>query len=347
MKNFITALLPALALLAAPLQAQRDIPLQENAPDRYIVQKGDTLWGIAAKFLKQPWRWPEIWNLNKEQIANPHRIYPGDVIVLERRPAGPQLSLGPTVKLSPQVRSSPLEADAIPPIPPRMIEPFLSQPLVIDPGGLDKAPRIIATQENRVNLGAGGIAYVTGMGSDTGGVWQIYRTGPALIDPDTRQTLGFEAKYLGTGRITSGGSPATLQIVSSKEEISTGDRLVATGTPAVHQYIPRAPDRAVQGRIIAIYGGVSTGEGGRHSIISLNRGRRDGIESGHVLALHRGAVLVPDPQAEVSRDSAPLIPLPPERYGLAFVFRTFDAVSYALVMEAARPVSPGDLVRSP
>lgn len=335
-------------LLAAPCAwAQSDIGLADNAPDRYVVQKGDTLWGIAGKFLKQPWRWGEIWRMNKDQIRNPHRIYPGDVIVLDRARTPPQLALGPTVKLSPQVRAEPLAAEAIPAIPAREIEPFLTQPLVIEQGGLDNAPRIVGTEENRVHLGPGAKAYVSGLGQSKESVWQIFRPGRALIDPDTNRTLGIEAIFLGTARLTRPGEPATMVVVTTTQEIGQGDRLVPAGAPVINQYVPRAPSALVKGRIVSLYNGLATSEGGKFSIVALNKGRRDGMELGHVLAVLRAGPNIPDPQSSLSRDSAPMIKLPDERYGLVFIFRTFDAVSYALVMESSRPIAPGDIVQTP
>src|SRR5690349_13820916 len=194
MQKSITALL-ALSLAGAAwlALAQGDLQVKDTAPDRYVVQKGDTLWGIASKFLKDQWRWPEIWRMNQEQIRNPHQISPGDVLVLDRSVSPPQLRLGESgaatgsttattaaegtdqVKLLPRVYTSPLTAGAIPAIPPRAIEPFLTQPLLIEEGGLERAPRIIATEENRVNLGAGNVAYVSGFGKATDPVWQVYR----------------------------------------------------------------------------------------------------------------------------------------------------------------------------
>jgi hypothetical protein len=352
MGKSITAYLLAFLLAAgwfpaAPVLAQGEIRLQENAPDRYIVQPGDTLWSIARKFLKDPWRWPDIWRLNQDQIRNPHRIFPGDVIVLQRQEVPPQLTRLETLALSPQVREERLPADAIPAIPPNVIEPFLSEPLVIEEGGLAKAPRIVATQENRVHLGPGGLAYVSGLSGSPQQVWQIFRPGRALVDPDTQRTLGIEAIHLGTGRMVRPGDPATLQVTTSKQEITTGDRLVAAAPPALNVYVPHAPRTQIQGRIISILGGLAASEGGRYSIVSLNRGHRDGLEHGHVLQILRAGAKVPDPESKLSRDKAPTIQLPEEQYGLVFVFRLFDAVSYALVMESARPVAPGDMVRTP
>ncbi|MDO8598012.1 MAG: LysM peptidoglycan-binding domain-containing protein [Sulfuricaulis sp.] len=347
MRKFNILAVLAFLLAGSYAWAQGDIRLAENPPDRYIVQKGDTLWGIAGKFLKEPWRWGEIWRLNKDQIRNPHRIYPGNVIVLDRSRTPPQLTLGPTVRLSPQVRAEPLDTDAVPAIPASAIEPFLTQPLVIEQGGLENAPRIVATEENRVHLGPGSKAYVSGLGQRTETTWQIFRPGRALVDPDSNQTLGIEAIYLGTGRIIRQGEPATMQIVTTTQEISQGDRMVPAGAPVINQYVPRAPATMVKGRIISLYDGLATSEGGKYSIVSVNKGRRDGLELGHVLAVLRTGALIPDPQSSLSRDSAPMIKLPDERYGLVFVFRTFDAVSYALVMDSSRPITSGDVVQSP
>jgi LysM domain-containing protein len=361
MQKSITAVLALFLCAAALVHAQGDIQLKENAPDSYVVQKGDTLWSIAIKFLKDPWRWPEIWRLNQEQIRNPHEIVPGSTIVLDRTGAGvpgqpgdgqPQLRLqlgrgGGTERLSPKAYATPLGADAIPAIPAHVIEPFLTQPLVIENGGLAKAPRIIATQESRVYLGRGGIAYVTGFPRTEEEIWQVYRQGRPLIDPDNQRTLGYEAVYLGTVRITRPGDPATVEIISSKQEIATGDRLIAAGRPAPVKYAPHAPAKQVKGRVIGLYDGLTTAEGGAYSIISINKGARDGLEHGHVLALYRRGALIPDPESGRSRDNSPMFQLPDERYGLAFVFRIFDNVSYALVMESSRPLTPGDVVLTP
>jgi hypothetical protein len=321
--------------------AQRPIELAPDAPDHHVVVAGDTLWGISAKFLKDPFRWPEIWRMNAEQVKNPHRIYPGQVVILDKSGAEPQLRLGEMVKLSPEVRVEMLSAE-IPAIPAQAIEPFLSQPLVIDLDQFADAPRIVATQEARVFTGTGDTLYATGVDPRTR-LWQVYRPGKPLVDPDSKETLGIEAIYLGGVRATSaaGAEPATLEVVNVKEEIGRGDRLVPASRPEVMSYMPHVPKQAVEGRVINLYGGV--GEGGRHSIVSISRGQRDGVERGHVLALYRAGVTVTNrfegqPETHV---------LPDERYGLMFVFRVFDRVSYAFVLDAARPVVPGDRVRQP
>ncbi len=347
MRKSITFFLLAFSLSPWLAYGQGAVMLQDSAPDRYIVQKGDTLWGIATKFLKDPWRWQEIWRLNREQISDPQRIYPGDVIVLDRRQTPPRLTVAQTVKLSPQVRLEPLAAEAIPSIPANLIEPFLSQPLVIEENGLEKAPRIVGTEESRVHLGAGGVAYALGIGQSGEPLWQIFRQGQPLVDPDGGKTLGHEATYLGTARVTRQGEPATLQIVTARQEISQGDRLVPAGPAVINRYAPHPPASFLKGRIIALYTGLSTSEGGKDSIVSINRGHRDGVEMGNVLAILRAGSSIPDPQSTLSPDRAPSIRLPDERYGIAFVFRVFESVSYALIMESARPVSPGDIVQSP
>lgn len=383
LRKSITALVFALSGLVS-ITALAQIPqtplaFKTDAPDRYVVVRGDTLWGISERFTDSPWRWPEIWNFNREQIRNPHWIYPGDVIVLDRvsgtlsiagadgRPSGPVGTAGSeagdrgaagqrgldaggvvgTVKLSPRIRAESSARDAIPSIPPSAIEPFLSRPLVIEPDGLDNAPTIIATEENRVIIEAGNRAYVRGMGDSKEENWFVYRRGKALVDPDTNVTLGYEAIYLGTARVTRSGDPSTVQLTTVTQEVGTGDKLLPVGVPEVPKYAPHAPAVFMQGRVIGIYGGLGkVGEAGPQSIITLNRGRADGVEVGHVFALYRPGPLIADASARTS--GKPMtFKLPDERYGLAFVFRIYDRVSYALVMRISRPVNPLDVIQTP
>lgn len=320
----------------------RPIELAPNAPERHIVVPGDTLWGISALFLKDPYRWPELWKMNGEQVRNPHRIYPGQVLILDRSGTEPQLRLGKLVKLEPQVRVD-IPSKEIPAIPPQAIEPFLSQPLIIDSAGFGNAPRIVATQENRVFTGPGDLIYAAGADAQVK-LWQIYRPGKTLIDPDNGETLGTEAIFLGTARTAGKQSDVLpLEIATLKQEIGRGDYLIPASQPEVLSYIPHAPDDSIDGRVLALYGGV--GEGGRYSIVSISRGKRDGLEMGHVLALYRSGVTVTN-RFEVDRQVESHI-LPDERYGLMFVFRVFDRVSYALVTQASRPVLAGDRARKP
>jgi hypothetical protein len=306
------------------------------------VVKGDTLWGISGKFLKEPWRWPEIWRLNRDQIRNPHRIYPGQVVILDRSGGTPRLQLGSPHKLDPKIYSSP-SVQPIPSIPQQVIEPFLAEPLVMEPGGLDFAPKVIATQEDRVMVGPGNVAYVTGIDPKVK-MWQVFRPLKPVIDPESGELLGHEAFFLGNAQLLRDGEPATMEIVSAKQEIGTGDRLVPVVKPDVFSYAPHAPEQDIQGRIVTIYSGVNVGETGRNYIVTINRGKRDGIDIGHVLAIYRhGRDVVygaPNEPKEYYR-------LPEERYGLLFVFRTFERMSYALVMDSSRPVVPNDIVRTP
>jgi len=349
-KSIIFALFAA-ALAAAPLMAQQrsDIKLQDNAPDRYVVVPGDTLWSIAAKFLKDPWRWPEMWKLNRNELKNPHFIYPGDVIVLRRSEPQPELKMGETVKLSPRVRSEDTSKQAIPSIPPRIIEPFLTRPLVIELDGLNLAPRIVAAQADRVYLGSDDVAYVSGIGeAKTDSLWQIYRPGKPLVDPDSQKTLGYEAIFLGDSKVIKSGEPATIRIFGAQREIGKGDRLVAAGPLTLNHYAPHAPAAPIQGRVIATRDGLR--ETGPQSVITLNQGRSDGLEPGHVLALLRlgRSSLEKTPSRKwFGADKVEATKLPDERYGLVFIFRVFDRVSYALVMSASRPVQIGDVVTTP
>ncbi len=345
MIRIISALLLTLSTACALAQQAKPIVLADNAPDRHVVVRGDTLWDISAKFLKEPYRWPEIWRMNKDQIKNPHWIYPGQVVILDRSGAEPRLrlgqSVGQNVKLDPKIYVD-QENQAIPSIPQQVIEPFLSRPLIVDEEGLKNAPKIIAIEEGRVYLGPGGRGYVSGMTGDAK-LWQVYRKAKPVLDPATQEVLGYEAVYLGTAKLTAKGEPATIEILSAKEEIGLTDRLAPTGRPEIVSYVPHAPTQPINGQIAAIYGGVN--QAGRNSIVTLNRGTRDGLEVGHVLALYRNGGEVTYREDEGDRKTE--YKLPAERYGLLFVFRTFDRISYGLVMSVTRPVVVSDFVRTP
>ena len=358
----------AAALAQAP---STPLTIRPDAPDRYVVVPGDTLWGISQRYTDSPWRWPELWGLNKEQIRNPHLIYPGYVILLDR--ARGQLSIGTgagtttetetgtatatgragvtgpagSQKLGPRVRSQSLAKESIPSIPSSVIEPFLSRPLVIEPDGLDKAPTIVGTQADRVILAAGNSAYVRGMAGSKEESWYVFRRGGPLVDPDTNQTLAYEAIYLGTARLERDGDPATVVLTSAAQEVGAGDKLVPAGPPQVVNYAPHSPSSNIRGRVIGIHGGLGkVAEAGPQTIISINRGARDGVEVGHVLALYALGGSVRDvSKAAEARDAR--IKLPDERAGLAFVFRVFNHVSYALVMHISRPIGPFDVVQTP
>jgi hypothetical protein len=373
-----------------------DVQLQDNHPDRYVVVKGDTLWGISGKFLKDPWKWPQVWKMNRAEIKNPHRIYPGDVVVLDTSSGQPQLSLlHENVVLQPGIREEELAKEAVPTIAPNVIAPFLSQPLVIENDDLDDSPVIIAGQEDRVALSPGTKIYISRIDEGEGLLWHVYRPGNVLHDPETSEALGVEAIYLGDASITRYGIPASGKIVRAKEEIFTNDKLVPAPDVLQDSFVPRAPDAEIKGRIMSIYGGVD--DAGPNSIVTINRGSNDGLEEGHVLSINRsGNYISKNPRKKKTTEKFPmkeykykdvepkdqasdddkskstgnkpaekekpaaaydpkddpannptLVKLPDERIGLLMVFRTFERVSYALIMQASQPVNVLDIVQTP
>jgi LysM domain len=362
--------------IGAPAATTAD--LHPTAPERYAVQPGDTLWGIATRFLKDAWRWPELWKMNQAQLRNPHRIYPGDVLVLDRSGAQPTLRLE-TTRASPRVRIEPLDAEAIRVIPPSAIDPFLTKLMVVSEKELDAAPEIVATEEDRVALGSGATAYVKGL-QPKDVRWQLFRRGDPLVDPETKQLLGYIAIYLGEAELRRRGDTSTVQITHAVQEVFRGDRLLPmSDEKPVFGYVPHAPQTAVQGRIISTYGGMR--ETGPLAIVALSKGKRDGLEVGHVLAISRDMrsaryaerteplwgrtgptgndARIQYVPAGIATREAPLLEtapavrasdfaqLPAERYGLVMVFRAFDRASYGLVMQATRPVAVSDIVSNP
>ncbi len=339
MRHIISALFFGFSTM---LQAAGPLELAPDAPDRHIVVPGDTLWGISAKFLKDPFRWPELWRMNTDQVKNPHRIYPGQVLILDRSGAEPRLKIANVIKLSPTVRAETPQQE-IPAIPASAIEPFLSQPLVINPGDFDTAPRIVATQESRLFTGTGDKVYATNNADPKIKRWHVFRPGRPLVDPDSNETLGIEAVYLGNARPAGEpGDVLPLELTSVKQEIGRGDYLVPAEHPEVMSYMPHAPTQDIDGRVMLIYGGV--GEAAVNSVVSLSRGKRDGLEVGHVVAIYRAG---PTVTQRFEDDKPQSHTLPDERIGLAFVFRVFDRVSYALITSADRPVMEGDRIRKP
>jgi LysM domain len=360
--------------------AQAGVPLSElapNAPDNYTVKNGDTLWAISGMYLKSPWRWPELWGMNMAEIRNPHRIYPGQQLFLERldgratlrsrasaSPGGADTDMG-TVRVSPRVRSQSLADNVIPTLKSQFIDPFLAEPLVVDEAGLSAAPRIIATQEGRVLLSRGDRAYARGpadkqiaMGTDGQNSYRIFRNAIPLKDPGSGEVLGYEAQYVGKALVVRGESktetttsdgkatvelePATIDIVTAKEEMRVGDRLLPEPERALTNYTPHAPASAVSARVVSIYGS-AVANAAENQVIAINRGTKDGLESGHVLALQKAGLTVVDKTS----DTKEIVKLPNERHGLAMVFRTFDRVSYALILGIGEVVRVGDSLVSP
>lgn len=345
---------------AAEQAAQAGVPLSElapNAPDSHTVKRGDTLWGISGIFLKSPWRWPELWGMNKAQIANPHLIYPGQVLRLVKSDGRARLELagsaatpaasapGDVVRLSPRTREEELGAAAIPSIPNHLIEPFLSRPLVVEADGLDAYPRIVATQEGRVYLGRGDTAYARGVTDPAVKSYNVFRTAQPLFDPDDtarRRPIAYEAFFLGTAAVTkTGDDVTTLRIVDSKQEIGEGDRLIPVERLTLASYVPRRPQQQIDARIVSVYGGLDNAAGG--SVVTLNRGRADGLEVGDVLALLQVGGTITDRTVRGWQS----VELPDERIGEVFVFRVFDHIAYALVVRSTVPVKVGDRLREP
>ena len=383
----VAALMAALALPAAAqnaaesrptvTDAQRQtadkvatagVPLSElapNAPESYTVKSGDTLWGISSLFLTSPWRWPELWGMNKAQVSNPHLIYPGQTLNLVRTADGramvqvagaagssaasgtPTASAGSgdTLRLTPRVRELGPESErAISSIPHRLIEPFISQPLIVEASGLDQAPRIVASPDSRVLIGRGDNAYARGVTDTSVERYHVFRPTRPLYDPDDaarKNPIAYEAFYLGTAGVVQRGEVTTLTVLESKQEIGVGDRLVPVPPQAYVTYMPRVPSTAIEGRIASVYEGVNQTGAGR--VVTINRGSRQGLEVGHVLALLDTGATITD-RTSATREK---IKLPDERIGEVFVFRVFDNVSYALIMRTTRPVKVGDRLTPP
>jgi hypothetical protein len=357
--NFILAAASALLVLATAHASAADVQVKSPVPDRYTVQKGDTLWGIAGRFLKDPWRWPDIWRMNREQIKNPHLIYPGDVVVLDKVDGQWRLSLErPATRLSPTVRASPLDVEAIPTIPAGDIEPYLSRPLVTGPEGLEKSAEIVAGRDARVIRGEGDVIYVVGIDPKAGDLWNLYRQGRRLTSIDGNEFLGQEQRFLGAAKVERIAPVSTLRITAANEEILVGDRLVPAPRGQLMNYAPHAPDRRIDGRIIAT--NRDSIEAGRGWIVTLDKGARDGLDIGAVLAIYRVVAPIADPRPPTEADRVNpggeyatffqperLLNVPDERSGLLFVFRVFDRVSYAIVLNTTDPVFVGDYVRNP
>jgi len=329
-----------------------DIKLQENPPPRYTVKRGDTLWGISGRFLKNPWKWPDVWGVNRDLVKNPHLIYPGDVIILDLTGATPRLRLEgvadgglsrwygyqlQTTTLEPRIRAQGLHA-AIPTIPAKDLEPFLSRPLVVDPDQIARSPKIVATSDARVILSVGDTAYAAGIDKFKGPYWSIYRPGRIFLDPDTGEQLGYEAIYLGDSEVATFGEVSTVRITRSLQEIAKDDRLTIMPQQQAISYAPHAPQRQVRGKVIAGSDN-SVYEIAPLSVVLLNRGIRDGIEVGHILGLYRS-------EGSVALGER-MVPLPEQQYGLILVFRVFNKMSYGFVMSAKRQVNVNDIVRNP
>lgn len=359
--------------------AQAGVPLSElapDAPDSYTVKRGDTLWAISGIFLTSPWRWPELWGMNMEEVRNPHRIYPGQQLVLEKADGRARLRLRgtaqadgeaptETIRVSPRTRIEPLADSALPTLKTHLIEPFLAEPIIIDEIELLRSPRIVAVPDSRVLITRGDRAYARGttplMQRVTGRTdeYRVFRNAKPLKDPVTRAILGYEAQYLGKASLVRGESselvktasggqdtlpvPATIDIVSAKEEMRVGDRLLPEPPRQFLSYAPHAPTGAVDGTVVSVYGD-AVSFAGQNQVVVINKGTADGMRQGHVLAILTGGERRIDRSQPGERTS---IKLPSERNGLLMVFRPFEKLSYALILDITDTVQVGDRVVNP
>ncbi len=354
--------------------ARQGVPLAElsaSAPERYVVQRGDTLWSLSGLYLRRPWRWPELWGMNLQAITNPHLIYPGQTLYLERQgdfarlhaqaPGEPS-----TVRVSPRTRSSSLAEAALPTLKMHLIEPFLVEPLVMDAHTLAQAARVVATTDERVLMSTGDRIYARGEAatplSATPGeprFYRLFRDAVALKDPATQEVLGYEAQYVGQAELLRGESeqqsadgkgrlrvdpvPATLDLQATREEVRAGDRLLPAPERSFTGFVPHAPQGEVQARVVSIYGGSAFANAAQNQVIAISLGQYDGLQPGAVLDLRASGARLRDP-TDPGRSA---IQLPSESNGMAMVFRTFDRVSYALILDVRVPVRVGDQLTTP
>jgi len=339
--NLIFAIV--LCLLSLKIHADESL-LAANHPDQYTVVKGDTLWDISAKFLKSPWHWPKIWQAN-QQIANPHLIYPGDELVLVYIDGKPQLQIKKRnrhVKLSPHIRSTPWDG-AIPVIPLNAIEAFLTRPSVINKDDETSLPYIVAFSDGRVIAGTDQIAYVRSIDNNNLEKFDIIRPGAAYKDTATGEILGYKATLIGSTKLINTGNPAKFTITSVEEEVLIGDRLIPSHKNSrLSAFTPTPPSAPVNGTIIDVFNGVTNI--GQYSVVALDRGERDGLEAGTVLRINNLGPTVLD---KVTKDRNDTVKLPNEKAGVLMVFRTFEKISFALVMSATRAIHVRDQVVNP
>lgn len=350
-RHGLLALLLGLAVSGTAATDDLSQYLRDDHPEVYTVVKGDTLWDISGRFLERPWLWPEVWRINP-QIENPHLIYPGDRIALVWVDGQPQLRLergdpgrtyrvspSDTEKLGPEIRSTPLET-AIPAIRLDAIQGFLVQNRVVEPGMLDGAPYVVQGESERIVLGAGDRLYVRGNLPDSES-FNIVRKGPLYVDPETNEVLGREATYIGLGQAVAQETDiATMRVNSTREEVQIGDRILPTEERRLEStFFPSGPSGEIDAQIISVFGGVT--QVGQYDVVVINRGEREGLVPGNVLAIYKRGALARDRVANET------IRLPSERAGLLMVFRTFDKLSYGLVLETERPLAVFDQARNP
>ena len=338
MRKLLYALAASALLFTSWAQAQPE--LRSDHPERYTVVKGDTLWDISARFLNNPWYWPEIWHVNP-QVANPHLIYPGDrlaLVYIDGKPRITKVATSDVVKLSPQIRSEAIDTP-IPAIPLDAIASFLTETRIVTPEEINGAPYVLEGEDARIITGAGDRIYARGeKPADRVG---IFRRSKEFVDPDTGEFLGLEARSIARGNINAeNGDVLTVGITKSSEEVRIGDRLLVNEDRRLTtSFVPSSPDSEIEGKMISVDGGVS--QIGQYDVVAINRGEREGLAAGNVLAVLKAGNMVRDPV------TGETIELPSERAGLLMVFQAYEKMSYGLVLQATRPLAVGDKVTNP
>ena len=328
------------------------IPLASGAPEEYTVQVGDTLWDIAATFLRDPWYWPEVWYVNP-QVENPHLIYPGDVLALVTIDGRQRIAnmRGSTYRLSPTARVTPL-AESITSIPYERIAAFLSKGLVLEKSQVDRLPYILATRGDHLMASAGNDIYIRGgQPSPNGTRFSVVHIGDELRDPDDNDLIGYQGIYVGVGAQSRGGDPATIALTDTNREALAGDRLIPETVDIPLNFFPKSPDLNIEGRIISVVDGVSLI--GQYQVVVLNRGARNGLAPGDVLSVFQAGEVVRDRFAGGSFLGSngimggESVTLPDEQAGTIMIFKVYDRIGYALVMEATSDIHVLDAVRNP
>lgn len=328
---------------SAPAPAETGPVLNPSAPKSYTVKRGDTLWGIATMFLRDPWLWPEVWYINP-QVENPHLIYPGDVLALAYGADGrPQIRLerGGAARLDPRLHSSPLDG-AIPAVPYSAIAAFLSRPSVLTKDQVKQAPHVLAFRDGHTVAGAGHDIYVRDLNAEQNARFSVMHVGDPIRDPDGHGIVGYQGIYTATAVVTAPGNPAKAQLTDSTRETLVGDRLFAADSNVPIDFKQRPPSTDIHGRIVSVVDGVELI--GQYQVVVINRGARDGLEVGHILAVDQAGEVVRDRH---SGWMGTRVRLPNERAGTLLVFKTFDRVSYGLIVGASTTMRVADIVRTP
>jgi hypothetical protein len=339
LRMIAVAFIASLTLGTLTAFSQGSARLAEDAPEEYVVQVGDTLWDIAATFLRDPWYWPEIWYVNP-QVENPHLIYPGDVLALVYIDGAPRVTVGQagSFRLSPQARVTPL-TEAITSVSYESISAFLSRGVVIERSEVDQLPYLLATKGDHLIASAGNTVYIRGTSAQPGERYNVVRIGDRLVDPETNDVIGYQGIEVAEGTMRASGDPATMALTASKQEASQGDRLIPASVEVPLNFFPKAPSSNIDGQIVSVVNGVT--QIGQYNVVVMNRGSNHGLGVGDVLTVWQRGAVVRD------RVEGGNVRLPDEEAGTVMVFKTYDRISYGLVMEATQAIHTEDFVRNP